>query len=419
MSLKQEFNHKSLEAILTSNGVLALPKEGLMGLLSSTILPNQGLPSEPFLVLDIGTLVRLMNRWARAFESIRPYYAVKCNPDPTLISVLAALGANFDCATKFEMELVLSLGVSPNRIVFANPCKMDSHILYAKSVGVNLTTYDSTYEVEKIRRLHPKCGLLLRIKVGDDGAKIPLGSKYGALAFEVDTLLQAAKSARLTVLGVSFHVGSGSNNPGDYEGAIALAKSTFDAAARLGLPDFEILDIGGGFTSGPPFEAAAKAVNSAIKLHFKDEPSLTVIAEPGRYFAETAVTLAANVIGKRVRDTLKQYWIGDGVYGTLSCILWDDAKVNPIPFAPVSSPGNPTCKGKRRYPSTVFGPTCDALDKVLDDYGLPDLEVGDWLVFNNMGAYTTASGSNFNGFMMSDISTRLVYTDVAGFTTLV
>lgn len=156
----ETIKNKILEAIINSNviqdkHVVSLPKDGMLDYLKSTIHGEQqaGNPSEPlFFVLDIGRVISLMHRWARAFPSIRPYYAVKCNPNPTLVSVLATLGANFDCATKSEIDLVLSLGVSPNRIVFANPCKPKSHILYSKSVGVNLATYDSVYEVEKIHR---------------------------------------------------------------------------------------------------------------------------------------------------------------------------------------------------------------------------------------------------------------------------
>ena len=174
-----------------------------------------------------------------------------------------------------------------------------------------------------------------------------------------------------------------------------------------------VLNIGGGFTSGPLFDDAASAINSSLQAYFpEEEHELTIIAEPGRYFAETAFTLVANIIGKRVRSELREYWINDGIYGSLNCVLNNQAVVIlTTPLAFTSNRANPMCHGVRTYSSTVFGPTCDALDKVLVDHKLPELQVNDWLMFPRMGAYTSTGGSNFNGFNMSAIATHLVYSN--------
>nr|KYP64792.1 Ornithine decarboxylase [Cajanus cajan] len=357
----------------------------------------------PFSVLDLGVIMGLMDKWATKLPTVQPFYAVKCNPNLSLIGALAALGSSFDCASRAEIDSVLSLGVSPDRIIFANPCKPESHIRYAATVGVNVTTFDSKDEVEKIRKCHPTCELLLRIKPPQDsGARSSLGLKYGALLEEVPELLQAAQAAGLRVTGVSFHIGSG--------GAISAAKSVFDEASRLGLPRMSVLDIGGGFTCGALFDAAALKINAAIEASFGSEEGLVVIGEPGRYFAETAFTLATKVIGKRVRGEMREYWIDDGIYGTLNNIVFDYATVTCTPLACASRPENPRCRDSKTYPSTVFGPTCDSIDTVLRDYQLPELQVNDWLVFPNMGAYTTSSGTNFNGFSSSAKSTFLAYS---------
>ncbi|GMH14851.1 hypothetical protein Nepgr_016692 [Nepenthes gracilis] len=409
-------DHGSLQTTISIRGeidknVTTHPDDSSFDFIHSIINGEQRETKEPFYVLDLGVIVRLMDGWTRAMPSIRPYYAVKCNPNHSFLAAMAALGANFDCASKSEIESVLSLGVSPDRIIFANPCKAESHIRYAASVGVNMTTFDSKYEIEKIRKWHPKCGLLLRVKAPDEGgSKMQLGVKYGALVYEVAPLLQTAHSAGLTVYGVSFHVGSAACHPEVYEAAVLMAKSVFDTAAQLGLPEMKTLDIGGGFMAEPEiFEAAASAVNSAVETYFSNVPNLTVIAEPGRYFAEPVFTLAVTVIGKRVRsDELREYWINDGIYGSLNGIIYDCRTVNPTPFAVTSQAGNPLCKGLPTYCSTVFGPTCDSLDTVMRGLELPDLEVNDWLVFGNMGAYTTAAGSEFNGFSTSAIRTYLL-----------
>lgn len=407
---------KNLQAIMGAPGVrgkkvTALSRAGLIDFMQSIVFNKQDF-REPFYVLDLGAVAGLVDRWTRALPMVRPYYAVKCNPDPAFLGTMAALGSGFDCASRAEIESVLALGVSPDRIVFANPCKAESHIRYGASVGVNLTTFDSKDEIDKIRKWHPKCALLIRIKAPDDGgARCPLGPKYGALPEEVAPLLQAAQSAGLAVAGVSFHIGSGATNSRAYQRAIAAAKTAFETATRLGMPRMRVLNIGGGFTADPQFNEAASAVKAALKSYFGNEPGLTVMAEPGRFFAESAFTLATNIIGKRVRGELREYWINDGIYGSMNCILYDHATVTCTPLACTSNRANPTCKGARTYSSTVFGPTCDALDTVLTGHQLPELQVNDWLVFPNMGAYTAAAGSNFNGFSTSAILTYLAYSN--------
>lgn len=408
-------NSKSLQAVMAAPGVRGKKvsslgkksKEGVIELIQSIINKKQEV-KDPFYVMDLGVLLGLMDKWTRGLPNVRPFYAVKCNPEPAIIGALAALGAGFDCASRAEIEAVLALGVPAGQIVYANPCKAEAQIKYAAGVGVNLTTFDSKEEIEKLRRWHPRCTLLLRLKAPEDsGARCPLGPKYGALPEEVVPLLQAARTARLAVVGVSFHVGSGAMHARAYRGAIAAAKTVFDTAARLGMPKMHVLNIGGGFTAGPPFDEAAVAVKGALQAHFPNEPGLKLMAEPGRFFAETAFTLATNIIGKRVRGDLREYWINDGIYGSMNCILYDHATITAMPLACASNPGNPTCRGVRTHASTVFGPTCDALDTVLTGHQLPELQVNDWLVFPNMGAYTASAGSNFNGFSTSAIPTHL------------
>jgi ornithine decarboxylase len=376
-------------------------KDAVAGLMRS--IAGSGVRSA-FYVLDLARVVDLHRRWRSALPDVRPYFAVKCNPEPALLGALAALGAGFDCASRAEIETVLSLGVEPGSIVYANPCKPEAHIEYAAQVGVSLTTYDSVEEVTKLKRCHPACELILRIKgPANSDAKVDLGTKYGAHADEVVPLLLAAQRAGLGVVGVSFHVGSGGSRTDVYRDAIEAARAAFDAAAALGMPPMRVLDIGGGFVAGSTFDEAATVINEALVKHFGDLPCVEVIGEPGRYFAETAFTLAARVIGKRTRGEVREYWIDDGLYGSLNCILMDDYVPRPMPLATRRVT-------ERTFASTVFGPTCDSLDTVVTGYQLPEMSVGEWLLFHDMGAYTTGSGSNFNGFYTSDIKTFLAYS---------
>ncbi|KAF8701054.1 hypothetical protein HU200_033949 [Digitaria exilis] len=367
------------------------------GLIRSVLASNPTQRSA-FYVFDLAKVVDLFRSWRRALPGVRPCYAVKCNPDPSLLGALAALGAGFDCASRAEIEAVLALGagVHPRRdIVYANPCKPEAHLEFAAEAGE---------EVAKVRRCHPGCELLLRIKGPDSGdARVDLGTKYGAHSGEVVPLLRAAQRAGVPVAGVSFHVGSGAANLDVYRGAVEDARKVFDAATDLGMPPMRVLDIGGGFVSGPRFDEAAAVINDALARHFGDLPCVEVIGEPGRYFAETAFTLAARVIGKRVRGEVREYWIDDGLYGSLNCVIMDHYVPTPRPLAGARP-------DERTYASTVFGPTCDSLDTVVRGYQLPEMSVGDWLVFDDMGAYTTGAGSNFNGFATSDIKIYVAYS---------
>ncbi|KAM0938675.1 putative ornithine decarboxylase [Dioscorea sansibarensis] len=383
--------------------------DAIVELIQSIIISNPNV-NEPFFVMDLGVIVELFKKWNQSMENVQPYYAVKCNPDPAFLGTMAALGACFDCASRGEIEAVQALGVTADRIIYANPCKPESHIKLAAEVGVNLTTFDSIHELPKIKKHHPNCSLLLRLKVPDDsGARRPLGTKYGALPEEVEPLLRAAKEAELTVIGVSFHVGSGATNSDTYRTAIVSAKAVFDVAEKVGGARMRILNIGGGFSAGTQFEETANVIKTAIKTYFSAVPELEVIAEPGRVFAETALTLATNIIGKRVRGEVREYWINDGIHGSFSCIKNDTANVTMMPLACYSGSNNVMCAGKMRYSSTIFGPTCDAMDTILKEELLPELEVGDWLVSSNMGAYTKSMGSDFNGFSTSGIRIYLGY----------
>ncbi|CAN4085420.1 unnamed protein product [Withania somnifera] len=387
------------------NRVHRIPKDGMTDFIR--LIAEKHEAGQPFYVLDLATIERLMDRWNVSFPNVKPFYAVKCNAEPALLTKLANLGANFDCASQHEIDTVLSLGISPNQILFANPCKAISHIKHAAAVGVNLTTFDSKLELDKIKRWHPQCRLLLRIKApSDSGSLRPLGKKFGVLPEEVEPLLHyACDVAGLKVVGVSFHVGSIAQDPNIYREAIAGARAVFDVADYLGIPKMQILNIGGGFTSTPLFEEIVGVVNEAIQDYFP-EPNLTTIAEPGRFFPEMPFTLVTHVIGKRVRGKKIEYWIDDGIYGSFRPTLYNSCFVGIKPLPTEASQGScQICE------STIYGPSCDSLDTVAVDIKLPELQLDDLIVFDSMGAYSKYAGTKFNGFDMLSTPTYLVNTN--------
>uniref|UniRef100_A0A1B6GPX0 ornithine decarboxylase n=1 Tax=Cuerna arida TaxID=1464854 RepID=A0A1B6GPX0_9HEMI len=366
------------------------------------------LQEEPFFVFDIGELVNSFNVWKQLFPRVEPFYAVKCNDSPIVLEILSLLGTGFDCASKGEIKKIMSLGVEPEKLIFANPAKLSSHIQYAASVQVSKMTFDNESELYKIKKFYPNSDLVIRIRSDDENALCQLGIKFGCdPVTEAPHLLKLAQKLDLNVIGVSFHVGSDCRNPQAFRKALLACKSIFSIAKRFGF-ELKFLDIGGGFPGGKTalITEIAKIVNKTLEEEFADE-SLQIIAEPGRYFVTSAYTLACQIYSKkelgsnesRMNRNHIMYYINDGVYGSFNCILFDHRKITPIIFDQKYH-----CHSNL-VDSSIWGPTCDGLDRVVDHILMPQLKVGDWLIFENMGAYTLTSSSEFNGFPAPKILT--------------
>ncbi|KAK7057321.1 ornithine decarboxylase [Favolaschia claudopus] len=364
-----------------------------------------------FFVADLGHVYAQHLRWRAALPDIHPFYAVKCNPDPYVLRLLAALGTGFDCASNGEISQVLALGpVHPNRIIFANPCKALSFVRNAAKLRVNTMTFDNADELYKIARAHPRASLVLRILTDDTKALCQLGLKFGAPLHAVPSLLAKARELALDVVGISFHVGSGCYDPSVYTDAVRRARTAFDMGSDVGYR-FTLLDVGGGFEDAL-FEQAAAYLNDAIHTYFPDRADLKIIAEPGRFYVSKAFTLATNIIARRAPldppladpppEPSIMYYINDGVYGAFNCILFDHQVVEPFVLSMGGSFHVPA--HEPLHNSSVWGPTCDSIDCVCPTTQLPSaLRVGDWLGWTGMGAYTICAASQFNGFQVSQV----------------
>ncbi|PAV16472.1 ornithine decarboxylase [Pyrrhoderma noxium] len=372
-----------------------------------------------FFVADLSVVYKQHQRWVKNLPEVTPFYAIKCNPDPYVLRLLAALGAGFDCASNNEIARVLALGnVDPSRIIFANPCKALSFIRNASKMGVEMMTFDNADELHKVSRTHPNAKLVVRILADDSKSLCRFGTKFGAPLEIVPGLLAKARELNLNVVGVSFHVGSGCYDVSVFADAIRRARSAFDMGKDAGY-EFTLLDIGGGFEDAT-FEASAAVLTEAIENYFPDCKSLKIIAEPGRFYVSKAFHLAANIIARRASGNESQgeaasvsaedanrpvvmYYINDGVYGSFNCILFDHQIVHPYVLSKGGSFHVPSSEPVR--PSSVWGPTCDSIDLVCPSTQLPEsLAVGDWLAFENMGAYTVCAASQFNGFELSNVT---------------
>ncbi|KAL4787377.1 pyridoxal-dependent decarboxylase [Aspergillus varians] len=352
---------------------------------------------DAFYVADMGEVYRQHMRWKMNLGRVRPFFAVKCNPDPEVLRLMAKLGNGFDCASKAEIDMALETGVDPSRIIYAQPCKTKSYLRHAANVGVKQMTFDNADELYKIKSCFPEAELYLRILTDDSNSLCRFSMKFGASLDVAHQLLELARDLELKVVGVSFHVGSGAEDPKSFLKAVQDARLIFNQAAELG-HELHTLDVGGGFT-GETFEEFAGVLSDALETYFP--PHIRVIAEPGRYYVGSAFTLAANVIARRdvpdpeesSKDTYMIY-LNDGVYGNFSNIIFDHQH----PEARILTCSSPNATPEEVVYS-IWGPTCDGIDVISQRILLPGLlDVGDWLYFEEMGAYTKCSATRFNGF---------------------
>lgn len=360
----------------------------------------------PVALLDLGALRRRAEAWRQHLPRVEPFYAVKCNSHPALVGALWQLWqewgyGGFDCASPAEMETVTRIGVDPaDRVVYANPCKQESAISFAKSIGVRCVVFDNEAELLKLQRLHPTAKLLLRVQTDDSLAQCPLSNKFGARMEDAGALLARARELGLSVVGVSFHVGSGCSQRGAFRSALQRARAVFDEEERCGFMP-TLLDIGGGFPGWDEAGQVSFAEHAADITELLEElfPSraVRVIAEPGRFFAATAQAALTMVVSTADTTQGHRYYLNDGLYGSFNCLLYDHA-VAPQPTVLRSGKVLSPDEAGPNVRCTVFGPTCDGFDVVADSMDLPRLQVGDRLLFPNMGAYTSAASTSFNGF---------------------
>jgi ornithine decarboxylase len=352
----------------------------------------------PLVVVDHDLLRRAYASFRRHLPKVQAYYAVKANPAPEILRTLYQAGASFDVASLAEFLLVHTLvehlpdkerqDFIWDKIIYANPIK-PRETLMALNQYKPLLTYDNLEELRKIKRYAPAAGLVLRLRVPNTGSMVELSSKFGCDTGEAVDLILEAFRIGLKVEGLSFHVGSQCTNFDNFVQALNIAAAVMNEARSRG-HEIKILDIGGGFPvpydhSVKPLNVLARKINAEIdRLFAKD---IEILAEPGRFLVASAATAISRVIGKAMRDGKRCYYIDDSVYHTYSGIIFDHCQYRVKAF-------------KRGTPGicTVFGQTCDGMDTIAQSEELPELEIDDLVYSEDIGAYSNASSTWFNGF---------------------
>jgi ornithine decarboxylase len=353
----------------------------------------------PLFVLDHNAIRANYRTFKRCLPRVQCYYAVKANSNQQIVETLFNEGSSFDVASYHEFMQVYQYikhfekkdkkHYVWDKIIFSNTIKDRSTLRKIKEYKP-LVTYDNSAELKKIKEYCDTAGLVLRLKVPDTGSQVEMSSKFGAEPAEGQKLIQEAFDMGLSVEGISFHVGSQCTNFNNYTEALAITSEIFNAARRKGF-NLNLVDIGGGFPvpydpQVPEFEQLTTILNSEFKRLFPED--IQILAEPGRFIVATAAVLVSEIIGRARRDGKVFYHINDGVYHTFSGVVYDHWIPN---FSAFKEGENEIC--------AVVGPTCDSFDKVSLSVELPGtLDVGDYLYTENIGAYSTASTTKFNGF---------------------
>ncbi|XP_039746140.1 ornithine decarboxylase 2-like [Pararge aegeria] len=378
--------------LMSNTSVLVLDKNTSEDVAKAMI--EEGLQKEPFFVFDMDEAYRRVAHFKKMMPRVQMFYAMKANDSDKMIKLAAALELGFDCASPGEIHKILELGVSPQSIIFAAPTKTPDWMVYARQSGVRHTTFDSSYELKKVKQYWPDVGLLIRIKVDSDSI-YKLGEKFGCdFETEATNLLEEAASLGLKVVGVAFHVGSSCSSAHSHVEGLQNARALFDYETRAGR-GMSIVDIGGGFLSDKidRIDQVSKLINTTLEELFP-EHSVQIIAEPGRYLCDTTCNLycSVNSIRRATRggEKVNMIYMNDGLFGSLR---YND------PWQTVKRFGRPgDIRNEKLEKTILWGPSCDSTDRVMQnvDIMLPRCTPLDWLIFAIQGAYSFGFASQFS-----------------------
>ena len=352
----------------------------------------------PCMVLDLDVVRDNYSSFARALPDTRVFYAVKANPAPEVLRLLADLGSCFDTASVVEIEQVLAAGAKADRISFGNTIKKERDIARAHAYGVSLFAVDCEAEVEKIARAAPGAKVFCRILCDGSGAEWPLSRKFGCAPDMAGRVLEHAHRLGLVAYGLSFHVGSQQRNPRMWDGALAASSAIFKDLAERGI-QLQMVNLGGGFPtkylkSVPAVKQYGQAIFRALRKHFGNRIPETII-EPGRGMVGNAGVIEAEVVlvsKKSDEDRMRWVYLDIGKFNGLAETM-DEMIRYPI---------RTEFDGDATEPCIIAGPTCDSVDVLYEKepYELPvSLEIGSKVLIEGTGAYTTTySAVGFNGF---------------------
>jgi ornithine decarboxylase len=332
---------------------------------------------EPIFVLNSDIIRAKWQELRQAMPRVIPHYAVQANAHRAVLKTLQEENVVFAAQSIAEIRQLLDVGIKPEAIEYINPVKSRTQIEWAAEHGIIWFVIDSIDELRKISYLKPDAKLYLRIDTPALGHLIPHPVKYGAAIAETSAIIQEAVQKGVDLAGVAFHAGTQCLHPENWQIGIARAKLVLNEMRRAGLHPCR-LNIGGGFPvsgiqSVPKLESYTKVINQAITTL---DPTIEVVAEPGRYVVAEAGIILGQVIGIARRD--RQRWLYTDIRlsdklvdhnGNLCSLITTDRSGPLAPWALVGAAPNDS-------------------DIPVEEVMLPRyLQEGDYLYFHKAGAY--------------------------------
>ena len=334
--------------------------------------------SEPIGVFNSNNVDIKIKYWNKNMQNIKPYYAIKSLNHPYLLRKFMNIGYNFDVASSGEIYKMMSLGCNTNRMILANPCSSYEDINIANKFGIKYIVCDNYETVKYIKSIKSNMKIIWRIQGHEDTSLIKFNAKFGASINETIKLISKPNNC---IYGLSFHVGSGCNNMGSFSKTLSIIR---DEILQKWYGECKLIDIGGGMKNIDDIINLGKIMNEYTK-----QTNIKWIAEPGRYFSEDSIDLYTKIINIKIINDHYHIYINDSIYNSFSGIIFDHQYHYPVEMY----------NSDTLVKATIWGCTCDGLDKIVDNIFVSRPIIGNILKWTNMGAYTMVSASNeFNGF---------------------
>ena len=355
----------------------------------------------PHVIVDLQLIKEYYLRMRKACPYADIYFALKACPLNEIATMLYDLDSNFDIASRYELNQVLELGVSPKRIFYGNPIKKEEDVAYFWSKGVTTFASDCENDVRKIARVAPGANVFFRVLLpASNSADWPLSRKFGCHTDMVLQLIVLAKALHLNPIGLSFHVGSQQRDVTVWDTALAMCADIFSKApCKLSL-----IDMGGGLPARYTYQTMSleeygSIIGSYIEKHFPDENSRPrFVMEPGRSLVADSGILASTVVevaNKGGNEDYRWVFLDTGKFNGMIETIDESIRYSSVCSCDMN------CEGLTK-PVVLAGPTCDSMDIMYEKekYPLPvNLKAGDRIYFLAAGAYTASYASvNFNGF---------------------
>jgi ornithine decarboxylase len=352
----------------------------------------------PVLLMDKEKILENVSLVGKSIANSRVFYAVKANADKAVLALLKDKEIGFEIASEGELDLLIDLNISPERIITSNPIKSVPFIQKAYCYGVRYFAFDSLTELRKLEKYAPGCKVYVRLAVPNEGSEWPLSKKFGVELDEAFNLLNEAKKRnKVNPVGITFHVGSQCLNVYNWYIAIEKAKQLWQRCAETGI-ELKMLNIGGGYPINytrvaPDIKEVEMHISQFLKEKFSDK--IEIFIEPGRAIVGDAGIMVTRVLGKAVRNYENWLYLDVGVFNGLM------ESLGGIRYAYIIEEAANLSSSYKKW--TIAGPSCDSMDVIAKHVDLPEVDEGMLVLIPSAGAYTVSYASEFNGFPIPEV----------------